>query len=123
MARWGAVGSNSTCSDRASLHDHLRPNRTTADGWYSTLRVDGLCWHVAMDFLFQWIERSFEQRDQKWKPDYQSLLPAADCAHGDGGRGSRGLPHQLLHATCAHGLVPVYAGLADPGSSCVYPAS
>ena len=43
-------------------------------------------------------------------------FPAADRAHGDGSRGLRGLPDQLLHPGSAHGLVPVYAGLADPGS-------
>ena len=117
-----AVGSNSACSNHASLHDHLRPNRATADGWYSTLSVDGLCRHIAMDLLFQRIGRGFEQPDQQCEPDQQSLLPAAYRAYGDGGRGFRGLPHQLLHASSAYGLVPIYARLADPGSPRVCPA-
>ena len=65
-------------------------------GRIAQLPTDGTAPYPLMVFagMLPWtffstrIERGFEQPDQQCEPDYQSLLPAADRADGDRGRGA-----------------------------------
>ena len=97
-------------------------------GRIARLPADGTAPYPLMFFagilpwtFFDGVERGLQQSDQQREPDQQGLFPTAHRTHGDGGGGVRGLPYQLCHFSFAHGLVPISAGLADPGATCLRP--